>query len=108
MPSFKGLLCTHRIALPLLFLFPVSVASAQMGGFASPGSPGTSDFGQSTRFDNEFNPAVSLVVDLLADYRAYSGDTPNGVDLKLRRVDLLIADWVDPSAYLWAPMKPVS
>lgn len=63
--------------------------------------PSGAQFGQTTRFDNSFNPAISLMADVIADFVAFDGPTNDGVDLNLRRVDVLLADWIDPSAYIW-------
>ncbi|MFT7670550.1 MAG: hypothetical protein ACI8X5_003259 [Planctomycetota bacterium] len=99
--NHSGAIQTRRALSVLLLVLPFSNASAQRGGFSSPGSLRNTDFSQTTRFDNAFNPAISLMLDLIGDYRSYSGDTKDGADLSLRRLDLLIADWVDPSTLLW-------
>jgi hypothetical protein len=74
-------------------------AAAQRAAIPSPGGYGDG-LGQTTRFDNEFNPAISFVVDVIADYFDVSGEA-DGLDIQLRRIDLLIADWIDPNAYAW-------
>ena len=74
-------------------------ASAQRADIPSPGGYG-SNLGQTTRFDNEFNPAISFVVDVIADWVDVE-DVEDGTDIQLRRIDLLIADWIDPNAYAW-------
>lgn len=78
---------------------PCTTAFAQRADVPSPGGYG-GGIGQTTRFDNEFNPAVSFVIDVIADYLSESGGD-DGVDLDLRRIDLLVADWVDPNAFAW-------
>ena len=79
-----------------------SQTAAQRAGIESPGTPTGGGVGQSTRFDNEFNPAISLTADLLIDHVEFDGASKDGTNLRLRRSDLLLADWIDPSAYAWA------
>lgn len=76
-------------------------AFAQRAQIVSPGAPAGTTLGQSTRFDSDFNPAVSLAVDLVADWYSYDGASEDGFDLGLRRVDFLVADWIDPNALAW-------
>lgn len=76
-------------------------ALAQRAQVVSPGSPVGTTLGQTTRFDSDFNPAVSLATDVVADWYGYSGDSQDGFDLGLRRVDFLVADWIDPNAFAW-------
>ncbi|MCA8979166.1 MAG: hypothetical protein H6831_12790 [Planctomycetes bacterium] len=89
---------------PLLASFSLAAlsapAAAQRLDVSSPGSYG-GGLGQTTRFDNEFNPALSFVIDMLADYTSESSGGEDGVDVNLRRLDLLVADWVDPNAFAW-------
>jgi hypothetical protein len=78
-------------------------ATAQRAGITSPGSPSGGGIGQSTRFDNEFNPAISLTADLIIDYvETDDSSEDDGANARLSRSDLLIADWIDPSAFAWA------
>jgi len=74
-------------------------APAQQADIPSPGGYG-GGLGQTTRFDNEFNPAISFVIDVVGDY-LNEKDGEEGLDLQLRRMDLLLADWVDPNAFAW-------
>ena len=76
--------------------------SAQVPAFQSPGGPWGGGFGQTTRFDNDFNPAISFTIDALADHTWFDGASQDGFDLALRRFDLLAAAWVDPRAWAWA------
>ena len=55
-------------AAGLLLLTPA--LQAQVPAFQSPGSPWGGGFGQTTRFDNEFNPAISFTVDTLEELHA--------------------------------------
>jgi hypothetical protein len=75
---------------------------AQRAEIASPGSSGGGEFGQTTRFDSTFNPAISLVFDVIGDWREFSGGSPDGLELNLNRLDLLLAAWIDPNAFAWA------
>lgn len=79
-------------------------ASAQRAGITSPGAPVIRIPGQTTRFDNDFNPAISIVTDVIVDFLAYDGPSSDGLDANLRRIDLLIADWIDPSAFTWVTL----
>jgi len=75
--------------------------TAQRADLESPGAHHDGGLGQTTRFDNEFNPAVSFIIDLLGEYTSESSGGKDGTDLNLRRIDLLVADWVDPNAFAW-------
>ncbi|MBK7877126.1 MAG: hypothetical protein IPJ77_15505 [Planctomycetes bacterium] len=68
---------------------------------AAPANPASgSNAGQSTRFDNSFNPALSFVFDGVADQvNADGGD--DGVDLSLRVLELAAQAWVDPNAWAY-------
>jgi len=79
-----------------------SDALAQRAGATSPGAPSGGGVGQTTRFDNEFNPAISLTADVIVDNTEVKGSSDDGLNIRLRRSDLLLADWIDPSAYAWA------
>jgi len=62
----------------------------------------TSDSGQADRFSNVFNPALSFIVDVLADY-VNPGDSTldDGFDTKLRVLELAGNSWVDPNAWAY-------
>ncbi len=94
--KIRASLCTP---LPILALC-APTANAQS---ADPHPPGVqcADLGQSTRFDNEFNPAISLSLDLVGEYLDASSSA-DGIDISLRGADLLSADWIDPSSFAWA------
>ena len=79
-----------------------SDALAQRAGATSPGAPSGGGVGQTTRFDNEFNPAISLTADVIVDNTSVDDSSDDGLNIRLRRSDLLLADWIDPSAYAWA------
>mgnify|MGYP002631427691 CR=1 FL=1 len=89
--------------LAILAVFFTSPADlfAQRADVSSPGSTSSGEFGQSTRFDNTFNPAISLVFSVIADWQEFSGGSPDGLELELSRVDLLLAAWIDPNAFAW-------
>ena len=87
-------------AAGLVLLAPT--LGAQSPAFQSPGSPWGGGFGQTTRFDNEFNPAISFTVDTLAEHTWFDGATKDGFNLSLRRFDVLAAAWVDPDAWAYA------
>ena len=64
----------RAVSLTATILFSLSApALAQRAGIDSPGAPAGGGLGQTTRFDNEFNPAISLTADLLVDYVEYDG-----------------------------------
>ena len=85
----------------LVALGATSPLLAQRAQVVSPGSPAGTTLGQTTRFDKDFNPAVSLATDIVADWYGYDGESEDGFDAGLRRVDLLVADWIDPNALAW-------
>ena len=87
-------------AAGLLLLAPT--LGAQSPAFQSPGSPWGGGFGQTTRFDNDFNPAISFTVDALAEHTWFDGATKDGFALSLRRFDALAAAWIDPEAWAYA------
>ncbi len=76
---------------------------AQRAGISSPGTKSTAggEFGQTTRFDNTFNPAISLVFNLIGEWTSFNGETEDGPNLDLNRLDLLLAAWIDPNAFAW-------
>lgn len=84
-------------ATALLLLALLSAAAAGQGSaFQTPGQPAS---GQVTRFSNEFNPALGVVLDAVGDYsNAASG---SGFDLSLRALELDASAWIDPSAWLY-------
>ena len=95
-----------RVSLPMLLgstaltLCPAP-ATAQSGGFRTPGMPGRVIFSQTDRFSSNFNPAIGVVFDLVGDYRnASDGSDDDGFDLDLRVGEMTVASWIDPS--LWA------
>jgi len=101
-PRTQGASRGRAVALCLAFAsLCASGASAQRAGLSSPGNTGEAGLGQSTRYDNEFNPAISLALDLLYDWKEIEGSDQDGLKLDLRRVDLLLADWIDPNALAW-------
>jgi hypothetical protein len=78
-----------------------SIASAQ--GFQSPGMPTSGPAsGQSGRFDNSFNPALGLTLDLSGLYTDAPGSSNDGFDLSLRTAELSFGAWVDPTAHAYA------
>ncbi len=84
-----------------LLLWPWATASAQAPQFESPGMSRYSTLGQTTRFTNEFNPAIGFVIEGYADYvDQHRGGS--GADLTFRLLELNGAAWVDPSAWAWA------
>ncbi len=76
-------------------------ALAQRATIVSPGSPVGTTLGQTNRFDSTFNPAVSLAVDAWGNWGDYGEEGGKGFDAGLRRVDFLVADWIDPNALAW-------
>ncbi len=72
-------------------------ALAQGPAFTSPGAPPRSTLGQTTRFSTEFNPAMGVVIDTIADWR----DTPmdDGFDIQARLVEFNVAAFLDPNAW---------
>lgn len=83
-----------------LFVTP-SAALAQRADITSPGTTPGGALGQSTRFDNDTNPAISLSFDVIGDWTEYNGASEDGVNLELRLLDVLMAGWIDPNAYGW-------
>jgi hypothetical protein len=83
-------------------------ASAQGTPFQTPGMPATpsaagsqGDTGQTTRFSNAFNPAISFIVDGLASYADSEVKEERGFDFSLRALELGGQAWVDPSAWAY-------
>lgn len=74
--------------------------SAQV--FTTPGQPRGRASGQTDQFSSELNPALGLVLDLLADQTQSDGDGEDGLDLTLRALELSANAWVDPSAWAYA------
>jgi hypothetical protein len=58
--------------------------------------------GQSGRFDNSFNPALGLTLDLSGLYTDAPGSANDGLDLSLRTAELSFGAWVDPTAHAYA------
>ena len=83
--------------LPLL----AAPLAAQGPAFDSPGQSKYSTLGQTTRFSTEFNPALGLALDMLADWTdVHDGD--DGFDLSVRLLELNAAAYVDPSVWAYA------
>ena len=89
--------------LPLLSLL-AGGGWAQVSGMTSPGAPGLGDSGQTDRFSRDFNPAISLAVDLVGDWLDQDGGEGDGTAFDARRLDLLFASWIDPSAWAYATL----
>jgi len=92
-------------SFPIIFvsLFGMTTSVTFAQGFQSPGMPttgGTS--GQSGRFDNSFNPAIGLTLDLSGLYTDAPGSSADGFDLNLRSAELSFGAWVDPTAHAYA------
>ena len=91
---------TTSIFLPLVPLALAGTAGAQSAsGFTSPGMPRTSD--QSTRFDNDFNPAIGFVLDALGSFYDGEASEEDGLELGLRSGEMNVAAWVDPTAWAY-------
>lgn len=101
------------LAVPAL-VFAARQAHAQGSPFQTPGMPAPSataprpsaggaqdGASQSSRFDSSFNPAFSFVVDAVGDWKRASGAAKDGVDLRLRVVELGAQAWVDPNAWAY-------
>lgn len=67
----------------------------------SPGMPPGAQLSQTTRFSNEFNPAIGLVFDILGAYSDVDGED-DGFELDLRSLELSVAAYVDPDAWAYA------
>lgn len=90
-----------RLTLPAALAAALSpTALAQGSLFQTPGMPTTSS--QTTRFDNEFNPAIGVVFDFFAGYTESDDDDLDGFDIDLRSAELSVAAWVDPTAWAYA------
>jgi hypothetical protein len=92
----------------LLFSVPLAGAAltaapawAQTVPFQSPGLPITGPLGQTTRFTNDFNPAIGVVVDGVLDY-LNPDNGEQGFDFLLRHLELNMASQVDPNAWAYA------
>lgn len=92
MHSIRTLAVLVSTAAPLL---------AQGPAVQSPGMPPGSQLSQTTRFSNEFNPAIGLVFDILGTYTDEK-DGRDGFDLELRSLELSAAAYVDPDAWAYA------
>lgn len=97
-PSLRLAPAAGPLALWLIAAAPVE---AQTPSFQSPGGAWGGGFGQTTRFDNDFNPALSFTVDAMGEHTWFDGSTKDGFDLSLRRFDVLAAAWVDPTAWAY-------
>lgn len=87
--------------ISLCLLVTSSVSYAQ--SFQSPGMPTSGPAsGQSGRFDNSFNPALGLTLDLSGLYTDAPGSANDGLDLSLRTAELSFGAWVDPTAHAYA------
>ena len=92
-------------SFPIIFvsLFGMTTSVAFAQDFQSPGMPRTGNTsGQSGRFDNSFNPAIGLTLDLSGLYTDAPGSSADGFDLNLRSAELSFGAWVDPTAHAYA------
>jgi hypothetical protein len=90
---------TLRLTLVILAL--AAPAAAQQRSVISPGMPQQSS-GQLDRFSRDFNPAISLAFDAVADYLKVDGDSEDGFGMEMRTMEVLAAAWVDPSVWVYA------
>jgi hypothetical protein len=101
--SSLSLCCLSALAAPL---WP------QGPGFQTPGTPilpvnPSQGSGQADRFASVFNPALSFIVDAVADYVDLDQTSDaSGFDADLRVLELAAQAWVDPNA--WAYFVGVS
>jgi hypothetical protein len=94
-----------------LWLAVTEAAHAQGAAFSTPGMPGNSipgagyggNLGQTTRFSNEFNPAIGFAIDGFGDYTFFHdhGSEDDGFTLKLRTLEMTASSWVDPNAWAY-------
>jgi hypothetical protein len=85
-----------------------SIPRAQGSVFQTPGMPTyptppqepSGDMSQANRFSSVFNPALSFVIDALADY-VDEESGPDGYDMQLRTLELMGQSWVDPNAWAY-------
>lgn len=89
-----------QLGLSASLLTPAAFAQGSM--FSTPGMPSTQGQAQTTRFDNEFNPAIGAVFDFFGAYTDSDDDDLDGFDIDLRSAELSIASWVDPTAWAYA------
>lgn len=91
------------LALLTLPLLP-PLAEAQGPAFETPGMARSTraTLGQTDRFSNEFNPAISFVFDLLGSYTAVDGPEQDGFDFELLSFELSGAGYVDPNVWAFA------
>jgi len=73
----------------------------QVSTMQTPGMP-VPTAGQTTRFENDFNPAIGLVFDFFASYTDAEDDDFDGFDIDLRSAELTGAAWVDPTAWAYS------
>jgi hypothetical protein len=92
MNSFQTLGALAVIATPAL---------AQGPSLQSPGIPLGAQLSQTTRFSNEFNPAIGFVFDILGSYTDVD-EGRDGFDIELRSLELTAAAYVDPNAWAYA------
>ena len=85
-----------RYILP--FLIGGLFASVSLG--QTPGMPQSGS--QSTRFDNDFNPAIGMVLDLAGTFVDAESSAADGFELSLRSTELSFSSWVDPTAWAYA------
>ncbi len=101
----------HRFTLLVLASSSFTpLALAQGPAFQTPGMPTqpgatqgySPDSGQSDRFSNRFNPAVSFVIDAAIDHISNdAAGAEEGLDLALRVLEFGAQAWVDPKAWAY-------
>jgi len=75
-------------------------ALAQGSGFQTPGMPLVP--GQTTRFENDYNPAIGFSFDAMAAWFDGEESEEDGLELNLRSGEMTVAAWADPTAWAYA------
>jgi hypothetical protein len=88
---------------PLLFSAALAATAAPAAAqFSTPGMPSSGgQTSQTTRFDNDYNPAIGLMFDVFAGYHTADDDALDGFDTGLRAGEITVSTWIDPKAWAY-------
>lgn len=89
---------------PILFSASLAFtfAAPAAAQFSTPGMPSSGGLtSQTTRFDNDYNPAIGLMFDTFFGYHAADNDADQGFDTSLRAGEVTLSTWIDPKAWAY-------
>jgi len=88
---------------PILFSASLAFtfAAPAAAQFTTPGMPTWGQTSQTTRFDNDYNPAIGFLLDSFAGYHTADDHSLNGIDSGLTAGEITISTWVDPKAWAY-------